>query len=448
MIKKILIANRGEIAARILRACKQLNIEAVVVYSEADAHLNYVKEADEAYLLGPSPVNQSYLNIDKIISIAKESKVDAIHPGYGLLSENSDFVDRCEQENIIFIGPKSDVMRKMGDKIEARKVMEEVGIPIILGSDGVVKSIEEALEVADEIGYPIMVKAAAGGGGIGMEIVHSPDELTKAFENNSKRAEMFFGSGAMFLEKVIENARHIEIQILADHHGNVVHLFERECSIQRRNQKVVEEAPSIFISNETRHKMGEASVLAAKALNYTNAGTIEFLVDDQENFYFLEMNTRVQVEHPVTEEITKVDIVQEQIKIAQGEKLSVNQEDLEIDGHAIEVRIYAEDPKTFFPSPGQITKLKLPEGENIRHEITIKEQDQVTHFYDPLIGKLIVKGKTRQEAIEQLKICLDEYVVEGIKTNISFLQFIVQNDQFIQGETMTNFVEKEYLANN
>jgi len=446
MIKKILIANRGEIAERIIRACKELNIETVAIYSEADAGLNYVQQADEAYPLGPAPVNESYLNVDKIIDIAKETKADALHPGYGFLSENADFVDRCEKKGLIFIGPSSEVMRKMGDKVTARKVMDRIGLPIIPGSKGEVESVEEAISIANRLGYPIMVKASAGGGGIGMEIVNDEEELVKSFTNNSKRAEMFFGSGRMYLEKVIENARHIEIQILADHYGNVVHLFERECSIQRRNQKVLEETPSIFLSDETRQKMGEVAVLAAKTLNYKNAGTIEFLVDEEENFYFLEMNTRVQVEHPITEQVTNIDIVKKQIKIAKGEKLNLNQESITITGHSIEVRIYAEDPKTFFPSPGTITSFEIPTGNNIRHELTYQAGDRVTHFYDPMIGKLIVTGKSREEAINLLRESLDEYKIEGIKSNIPLLQHIVTNEQFIQGHTLTNYIENQYIS--
>ncbi|MFA1820790.1 acetyl/propionyl/methylcrotonyl-CoA carboxylase subunit alpha [Virgibacillus oceani] len=445
MIQKILIANRGEIAARIIRTCQNLGIKTVAVYSEADQQAPYVKIADESQLIGPPRVNESYLNVDKIISIAKDAGADAIHPGYGFLSENGEFVQRCQNEGLIFIGPSSEVMRQMGSKIAARKTMKEAGVPVVPGTDGGVDSLEEAIETAHKIGYPIMLKASAGGGGIGMQVVKSDDELTKAFESNSKRALTFFGDGSMFLEKKLENARHIEIQLLADEHGNAIHLFERECSVQRRNQKVIEEAPSSFISQETRKAMGEAAVSAARALHYTNAGTIEFLVDENENYYFLEMNTRIQVEHPVTEEITGVDIVEQQLKIAQGKPLKIEQKDIKINGHSIEARIYAEDPVTFFPSPGYLSKFEEPKGDFIRNELSVTEDVDVTPFYDPMIGKLIVKGDTRQEAISLLKDALLQYKIEGIKTNIPMLLKVVDHEEFKIGNTTTDFVQKHYL---
>jgi acetyl-CoA carboxylase biotin carboxylase subunit len=417
----------------------------VAVYSEADQKAPYVNIADESHLIGPPRVNESYLNVDKIISVAKETGADAIHPGYGFLSENGDFVKRCHDEGFIFIGPSSEVMSQMGSKIAAREAMKEAGVPVVPGTDGSVDSLEEAIETAHRIGYPVMLKASAGGGGIGMQAVESDEELTKAFESNSKRAQTFFGDGAMFLEKKLENARHIEIQLLADEHGNAIHLFERECSIQRRNQKVIEEAPSSFISQETRKNMGEAAVNAAKALHYTNAGTIEFLVDENESFYFLEMNTRIQVEHPVTEEITGIDIVEQQLKIAQGEPLKIEQKDLKINGHAIEARIYAEDPVTFFPSPGHLSQFEEPQGSFIRNELAVTEDSDVTPFYDPMIGKLIVKGETRQEAISLLKDALLQYKIEGIKTNIPMLLKVVDHEQFKAGNTTTDFVQKHYL---
>lgn len=446
MIKKILIANRGEIAERVIRTANKLKIKTVAIYSEADKDLAYVRAADEAYEIGPAPVHESYVNLDKVIKIAKEAKVDAIHPGYGFLSENAEFVDRCEEEGLLFIGPSSEIIRKMGDKVTARETMEAIGIPVIPGSKGEVQTAEEALSIAQQLGYPVMIKASAGGGGIGMEIARNEEELLKSFENNSKRAEMFFGNGRMYLEKVIDNARHIEVQILADQFGNVLHLFERECSIQRRNQKILEEAPAIFVSEKTRNKMGEMAVLAAKELAYVSVGTVEFLMDEKENFYFLEMNTRIQVEHPITEEITEIDIVKKQIEIAQGKRINLEQEKIKARGHSIEVRIYAEDPKSFFPSPGRITSLKLPEGNNIRHELTYQEGDQVSHFYDPMVGKLIVTGQTREEAIELLKTSLEAYKLEGIKSNIPVLQDIVTNESFLKGETLTNYIEKNYLA--
>ncbi len=445
MIKKILIANRGEIAARVIRTCKKQGIQTVAIYSEADQKAPYVSMADESYLLGPPRVDESYLNMEKILEIAKETGTDAIHPGYGFLSENSQFEKRCTEAGFIFIGPNGEVMEKMGSKIAARTAMQEAGVPTVPGTNGVVASADDAVEAAKKIGYPIMLKASAGGGGIGMQVVHSDAELIKAFASNSKRAQTFFGDGTMFMEKKLDHARHIEIQILADQYGNAIHLFERECSIQRRNQKVVEEAPSTFISDQTRLKMGEAAINAVKALEYTNAGTIEFLVDKQENFYFLEMNTRIQVEHPVTEAITGLDIVEEQIHIANGKALTIKQGDLSIDGHAIEVRIYAEDPITFFPSPGHITTFEKPTGDWVRNEVAVTEDYDVTPYYDPMIGKLIVKGSTRDEAIKLLTKALQQYKIEGIKTNIPMLLQIVDSDPFKEGNTTTAFVEEYYL---
>src|SRR5690606_21822693 len=335
MIKKVLIANRGEIASRIIRTCKENGIQTVAIYSEADADSPYVKQADESYLIGPPRVNESYLRADKIIEIAKMANVDAIHPGYGFLSENGGFARQCEENGIIFIGPSAEVMEQMGDKIAARNMMKRAGVPTIPGTDEAIDNVDEAIKLASEIGYPIMLKAAAGGGGIGMQVVRSDDELQRTFESNSKRAEQFFGNGAMFIEKLVENARHIEVQVIADKHGNAIHLFERECSVQRRNQKVLEEAPSPFISEETRKKMGEASVKAAKEIGYFSAGTIEYLVDEHEQFYFLEMNTRIQVEHAITEQITGLDIVKLQLDVAEGKKLPLSQEDVARNGHSI-----------------------------------------------------------------------------------------------------------------
>ncbi|MGM8213687.1 acetyl-CoA carboxylase biotin carboxylase subunit [Virgibacillus sp. W0430] len=445
MIKKILIANRGAIASRIIRTCKRLNIKTVAVYSEADKHTPYVAMADECFLLGGPRVHESYLNIEKIIDIAQTAHVDAIHPGYGFLSENADFARKCESEGILFIGPNSDVIEKMGDKVAARKTMSNAGIPIIPGTKQAVETSEEAIAAAQTIGYPVMLKAAAGGGGIGMQVVDSDEALKKAFNSNSERAKNFFGNGAMFIEKKITNAHHVEVQLLADKYGNTIHLFERECSIQRRNQKVIEEAPSPFIQDSTRKKMGNVAVKAAKAINYTNAGTIEFLVDEKENFYFLEMNTRIQVEHGVTEEITHIDIVEEQINIANGKKLSFSQSDITIHGHAIEARIYAEDPVTFFPSPGEITAFHLPEAEHIRHEVTVANRMTVTPFYDPMIGKLIVTSETRQEAITNMLHALDNYVIKGIKTNIPMVKNIIEQEKFQSGITPTSFVEEYYI---
>lgn len=442
MFKKVLIANRGEIAGRVIRTCNALGIQTVGIYSEADKDALHVKAADEAYLLGGPKVSESYLNIDKIIEIARQSGTEAIHPGYGLLSENAEFARRCEEEGIVFIGPSPDVISKMGSKIEARKLMELAGVPVVPGITYPLADVEEAVEIGKKIGYPIMLKASAGGGGIGMQIVQNDDELRKAFEGNQKRAVSFFGNGEMFIEKYVENPRHIEIQILADSVGNTIYLWERECSIQRRHQKVVEEAPSPFLDEVTRSKMGEAAVKAAKSIGYKNAGTIEFLVDEHKNFYFLEVNTRLQVEHPVTEEITGLDLVAEQLRIAFGESLPFKQSEIKREGHAIEVRIYAEDPKTFFPSPGKITTFVLPEGPGIRHELGVGEQSVVTPFYDPMIAKLVVKGKDREEAIGILKDALAHYEVQGIKTNIPMLQKVVEHEAYVSGDTTTNFVEK------
>ena len=445
MFKKVLIANRGEIARRIIRTCKRLGIETVAIYSEADANSLHVKEATESFCIGKPPVTQSYLNIDSILDVAKQTGADAIHPGYGLLSENATFAKRVEDAGLTFIGPKFEVIQAMGSKIEARKTMQQAGVPIVQGVNEPIADTEAAAKIAEDIGYPVMLKASAGGGGIGMQLVNNEQELRKAFEGNQKRAQSFFGDGTMFIEKFIAEPHHIEVQVLADAFGNVIPVYERECSIQRRNQKVVEEAPSPFISEETRKKMLDAAVDAAKHIGYTNAGTIEFLVDSDQNFYFLEMNTRLQVEHPVTEEITGLDLVEQQLKMANGEKLAFTREDIQQKGHAIEVRIYAEHPVTFFPSPGKITKLVLPEGEGIRHEVAVETGNDVTPFYDPMIGKLIVFGTTREEACAKLAEALRSYVVEGIQTNIPMLLETVTHKQFLAGITTTKFVEEYYL---
>ncbi|SYX83947.1 acetyl-CoA carboxylase biotin carboxylase subunit [Paenibacillus alvei] len=445
MFKKILIANRGEIAARVIRTCKVLGIATVSIYSKVDKEAPHVKMADEAYEVGNPKVTDSYLRIDKILEIAQLSQVDAIHPGYGLLSENAEFARRCEEAGIVFIGPSSNVIARMGSKIEARNSMEQAGVPVVPGISCPLADAEDAAQAAGRIGYPVMLKASAGGGGIGMQIVNNEAEMKQAFEGNQKRAANFFGDGAMYLEKVIENPRHIEIQILADDQGNTVYLWERECSIQRRHQKVVEEAPSPFVDELTRVKMGEAAVRAAKAIGYRNAGTIEFLVDEHKNFYFLEMNTRLQVEHTITEEITGLDLVAEQLRIAAGHSLNFGQSDVKREGHAIEVRIYAEDPKTFFPSPGIITKFAIPEGDGIRHELAVHDGSVVTPFYDPMIAKLIVAGKDRNEAIDRLQQALADYQVEGIKTNIPMLQEVIAHPAFRSGETTTGFVAKYVL---
>ena len=395
MFQKVLIANRGEIARRIIRTCRKLGIQTVAVYSEADAKSLHVRDADEAICIGKSPVAQSYLNIGAILQAASDTGADAIHPGYGLLSENAVFAQAVEEAGLTFIGPTSQVIASMGSKLEARKTMQQAGVPIVEGVNEPIADADEAVVIANRIGYPVMLKASAGGGGIGMQLVETDDELKKAFEGNQKRATSFFGDGTMFIEKFIAEPHHVEVQILADAHGNVVPVFERECSVQRRNQKVVEEAPSPFISEQTRQSMLDAAVEAAKAIAYTNAGTIEFLVDRHEQFYFLEMNTRLQVEHPVTEEVTGLDLVEWQLRIANNEALTFTRSQIERRGHAIEVRIYAEHPVTFFPSPGHIDELVLPQGEGIRHEIAIESGSDVTPFYDPMIAKLIATGKTQ-----------------------------------------------------
>ncbi|PAL08071.1 acetyl-CoA carboxylase biotin carboxylase subunit [Peribacillus simplex] len=442
MIRKILIANRGEIASRIIRTCKKLGIPTVAVHSEADSDSPFVGLADEAYLLGGPRVQESYLNVNKILEIAKETGAEAIHPGYGFLSENADFARSCEEAGLIFIGPKPEIIQQMGNKVEARKKMEQAGLPLVPGFSRPLIDSAEAAAVAEKIGYPVMLKAAAGGGGIGMQAVANEDELTKAFEGNQKRAQLFFGNGDMFIEKLIEKPRHIEIQVLADSFGNAVYLWERECSVQRRHQKVVEEAPSSFLDEETRTRMGMAAVKAVKSIGYSNAGTLEFLVDADKNFYFLEMNTRLQVEHPVTEEITGLDLVEQQIKIASGNKLDFTQSEIKQDGHSIEVRIYAEDPKTFYPAPGRITNMELPEGEGIRHELAVHGTSVVSHFYDPMIAKLVVSGDSRDKAIERLREALASYKIEGIKTNLPLLMEIISHEAFSQGDTTTDFIAK------
>lgn len=442
MFTKILIANRGEIAARVIRTCKKMGIKTVAIYSEADQDSPHVKMADEAYCIGKPRVHESYLQMDKIIDVAKQTGAEAIHPGYGLLSENAEFARKSMEAGITFIGPTADVIEKMGSKVASRISMIEAGVPIVPGTEEALADVSEAITTADQIGYPVMLKASAGGGGIGMQIVQNKEELQKAFDGNQKRAQMFFGNGDMYIEKYIANPRHIEIQLLADQFGNCVYLMERECSIQRRHQKVVEEAPSPFLDDLTRIKMGETAVKAAQAIGYQNAGTIEFLVDENKNFYFLEMNTRLQVEHPVTEEITGLDLVEEQLRMAAGEKLRYTQDEIKLEGHAIEVRIYAEDPKTFLPSPGTITKLELPDGEGVRHELAVHETSKVTPFYDPMIAKLVISAPSREKAIVRLLEALNQYHIEGIKTNIPMLQEVINHSAYQSGDTTTQFVEK------
>jgi acetyl-CoA carboxylase biotin carboxylase subunit len=443
MFSKLLIANRGEIAVRIIKTCKRLGISTVAVYSEADVSAMHVKLADEAYEVGGARVHESYLNLEKIIEIAKKTRAEAIHPGYGLLSENPILAERCEEEGIVFIGPAADVIAQMGSKIESRKTMIQAGVPVVPGIVAPIPTAEEAKEIAKSIGYPLMLKASAGGGGIGMQVVDNEQMLIQAFRNNQTRAKNFFGNDEMYMEKLVTNAHHIEIQVLADSFGNTVYLWERECSVQRRNQKVIEEAPSPFVSEQTRRKMGEIAVKAAKAIGYKNAGTIEFLVDEQENFYFLEMNTRLQVEHPVTEAITGLDLVEHQLRVAYGEALSFTQGEEDRNGHAIEARIYAEDPKTFFPSPGEIQFLQLPSSLRIDH--FLEEGLRITPFYDPMMAKVIAHGANREEAMQQLRAALEEIKIEGIKTNIPMLLQVLQDEVFKSGIYTTSFVSKRLI---
>jgi len=445
--KKILIANRGEIACRIIWTCKEMGIKTVAVHSDVDRDSLHVRFADEAACIGPAPSAQSYLNIPAIISTAEIFNVDAIHPGYGFLAESAYFAEICEACNIKFIGPHANVIRMMGDKIEARRVMHEAGLPIVPGSPGGVTSEEEGLGLAREIGYPIIVKASAGGGGRGMRIVRSESELGKALDTASTEAAAAFNDGSVYIEKYIEQPRHIEIQVLADEFGECIHLGERECSIQRRHQKLMEEAPSIVLTPEQRKTMGDAAVAACKKLGYSSAGTCEFLLDKNGDFYFMEMNTRIQVEHPVTEMVTLADIVRNQIRIAEGEPLNYKQDDMLIVGHAIECRINAENPETFAPSPGTITAFNLPGGPGVRVDTFVYSGYQVTPFYDSLIAKVIVHARTRELAIARMKRALDVMVVEGIKTTIPLHQKIMDDPRFRAGDIGTDFMEY-FLARN
>ncbi|TLS37638.1 acetyl-CoA carboxylase biotin carboxylase subunit [Pseudalkalibacillus caeni] len=444
-MKKILISNRGEIADRILRTSSKLGIETVLVYSEADKDLPYIKKADTAYSIGEPPVVKSYLNQEKILEIAKNENVDGIHPGYGFLSENSAFVQKVEENGITFIGPRAGVVEAMGDKIRARKTMIEAGVPVVPGSDGPVKDVDEAAIIAEEIGYPVMIKATAGGGGIGMQRCNGEEELRKAFASSQNRAKAYFGNGEMFVEKFIANARHIEVQIFGDEHGNVVHLFERDCSVQRRNQKVIEETPSPFLSSRTREKIADAAVRAAKHVHYTNAGTVEFVVDEDENFYFLEMNTRLQVEHPITEETTGIDLVEWQIQIADGGRIPMDQTEIHQNGHSMEFRLYAEDPVKFMPSPGKIEELVFPEMEGVRIDSGFESGSTVTPFYDPMIAKIVVSGENRQEVLEKAKKFFEEFKLTGIKHNGPLFKQILEEEAFINGDYTTGYLAKQRL---
>jgi acetyl-CoA carboxylase biotin carboxylase subunit len=445
MFKKILIANRGEIAVRVIKACQELEIKTVAVYSEADKAALHVQLADEAALLGaPSPL-ESYLNIDKIIAIAHQTKAEAIHPGYGFLAENSNFAERCEKEGIVFIGPNSKAMALVGDKLRSRQTMSAAKIPIIPGMQQKVADFDQLKKEAEKIGYPVMLKASAGGGGKGMRIVYSSDELKEAMEAGMREAKSAFGDESVYLEKFIEQPRHVEFQVIADHHGNVVHLFERECSIQRRHQKIIEESPSVALDDELRSKMGETAKRVIRESGYTNAGTVEFLLDKNEKFYFLEVNARIQVEHPVTEFVTGIDLVKQQIRIATGEPLPFRQEDVQQKGHAIECRIYAEDPENnFLPSLGTIHFVQEPTGPWVRTDSGLYSGIEVSMYYDPILSKLIVWGQDRNDAIQRMKNALENYIILGIKTQIPFLKAVIEHPEFMSGNTNTNFLKDHF----
>jgi len=444
-MKKILVANRGEIAIRVMRTAKKMGIKTVAVYSTIDRHSPHVKYADEAVLIGEAPSNQSYLLGDKIIEVAKSLNVDGIHPGYGFLSENASFAELCEANNIIFIGPKSHAIRVMGSKLAAKEAVKSYDIPMVPGTDEAITDIPEAKKIAKNIGFPILIKASAGGGGKGMRIVENEAEFESQMNRAISEAVNAFGDGSVFIEKYVASPRHIEIQVMADTHGNTIHLFERECSIQRRHQKVVEEAPSSVLTPELRKKMGEAAIRVAKACNYIGAGTVEFLLDDAHNFYFLEMNTRLQVEHPVSEIITNTDLVELQIRVARGEVLPYKQEDMKINGHALELRVYAEDPlNDFLPSVGTLDTYKLPEGKNIRVDNGFEEGMEIPIYYDPMLSKLITYGKTRDEAISLMLKAIDDYHIEGIQTTLTFGTFVCEHEAFRSGNFDTHFVKRYY----
>ncbi len=444
-MKKILVANRGEIALRIMRTIKRMGIASVAVYSEADRSSPHVLFADEAVCLGPAPSNQSYLNGDKIIDFCKQLGVDGIHPGYGFLSENADFAQKVTDAGILFIGPGPEAMRIMGSKLAAKECVKTYNIPMVPGIDQAIEDVTIAKEIANKIGYPILIKASAGGGGKGMRIVHKDSDLEEQMRRAISEAMSSFGDGSVFVEKYVSSPRHVEIQVLADNYGNTVHLFERECSIQRRHQKVVEESPSSVLTPELRKKMGDAAVMVAKSCKYTSTGTVEFLMDEKLNFYFLEMNTRLQVEHPVTEMITGIDLVEEQIKIARGEKLGFTQEDLKINGHAVELRVYAEDPlNKFLPSIGTLTTYIKPEGEGVRVDDGYKEGMTIPIYYDPMIAKLATHGKTRIEAIQKMKQAIKDYKIEGLSTTLPFGTFVFEHDAFLSGHFDTHFVQDYY----
>ena len=445
MFDKILVANRGEIAVRIIRACREMGIKTVAVYSEADRDALHTMLADEAICIGPAASSQSYLNMERILSACVVTQADAIHPGFGFLSENARFAELCEKCSIAFIGPSAEIINRMGNKSEARKTMMEAGIPVVPGTKEPVFTAERGLELAESIGFPVMIKASSGGGGKGMRVSRSREDFTENFQNAQLESVKGFSDDTMYIEKYIEQPRHIEFQIMADKYGNVVHLGERDCSIQRRHQKVLEESPCQVISDELRKKMGQTAVMAAKAVNYENAGTIEFLLDKDKNFYLMEMNTRIQVEHPVTEMVTGLDLIKEQIRVAAGEPLSVKQEDITISGHALECRINAENPsRNFMPCPGKITNIHLPGGNGVRLDTHIYSDYIVPPNYDSMLLKLIVHGKDRQEAIAKMRSALGELIIEGIETNVDFQYEIINHPAFQSGETDTGFIPQYF----
>lgn len=448
-MKKVLIANRGEIAVRIIRACKELGISTVAVYSEADQEALHVQLADEAYCIGPRLSTDSYLNFSNVISVAKATDCDGIHPGYGFLAENASFAELCEEVNIEFIGPTSDAISKMGTKDVARNTMKEAGVPIVPGSDGIVADADEALEVAKKIGFPVIIKATAGGGGKGIRVARDEEELVKGVNITQKEAAAAFGNPGVYLEKYIEIFRHVEVQVLADKYGNTIHLGERDCSIQRRMQKLVEEAPSPALTPEIRQEMGEAAVKAAKAVNYRGAGTVEFIFDHiNQKFYFMEMNTRIQVEHPVTEMITGVDLIQQQLKVASGEELELKQEDIKINGWSIECRINAENPaKNFMPSPGKVTMYMPPGGFGVRVDSAVYSGYSIPPFYDSMVAKLIVHGDSREQAVARMKRALDEFIIKGVDTTIPFHSNLMDHEVFKSGDFDTKFLEKYDVMN-
>ncbi len=446
-MKKILVANRGEIAIRVMKTAQKMGIKTVAIYSTADRNAPHVKFADEAVWIGEAPSSESYLLGNKIIQVAKNLCVDAIHPGYGFLSENADFAEECEKNNIIFIGPKSKAIRVMGSKLAAKDAVKEYNIPMVPGVDEAITDIEKAKLAAKAIGFPILIKASAGGGGKGMRVVETESDFESQMNRAISEAVAAFGDGSVFIEKYVASPRHIEIQVMADSYGNILYLFERECSIQRRHQKVIEEAPSSVLTPELRKKMGEAAVLVAKSCDYLGAGTVEFLLDENNNFYFLEMNTRLQVEHPVTEWITGTDLVELQIRVARGEALTIKQKDLKIEGHALELRVYAEDPMNdFLPSVGHLDVYQLPVGENIRVDNGFEQGMDIPIYYDPMLAKLITYGKTREEAIQLMIKAIDDYHVEGVQTTLPFGKFVFEHEAFRSGYFDTHFVKKYYNA--